>query len=91
MARGGGEHGSHGLVLGPDNMLYAVCGNFTAVPNDLVASSPHRKFADDLALPRMEDGNGFGAGAKTAGWLHRANGSEWSEYRVVFVGPAQHL
>lgn len=64
---GGGEHGSHGLVLGPDNMLYAVCGNFTAVPNDLVASSPHRKFADDLALPRMEDGNGFGAGAKPPG------------------------
>ena len=64
---GGGEHGSHGLVLGPDNMLYAVCGNFTAVPNDLVASSPHRNYADDLALPRMEDGNGFGAGAKPPG------------------------
>ncbi len=64
---GGGEHGSHGLVLGRDNMLYAVCGNFTAVPKDLVASSPHRNYADDLALPRMEDGNGFGAGAKPPG------------------------
>jgi putative heme-binding domain-containing protein len=64
---GGGEHGSHGLVLGPDKMLYAVCGNFTAVPKDLVASSPHRNYADDLALPRMEDGNGFGAGAKPPG------------------------
>jgi putative heme-binding domain-containing protein len=64
---GGGEHGSHGLVLGPDKMLYAVCGNFTAVPNDLVGSSPHRNYADDLALPRMEDGNGFGAGAKPPG------------------------
>ena len=64
---GGGEHGSHGLVLGPDNMLYAVCGNFTAVPQDLVSSSPHRNYADDLALPRMEDGNGFGAGAKPPG------------------------
>ncbi len=64
---GSGEHGSHGLVLGPDNMLYAVCGNFTAVPKDLVDSSPHRNYADDLALPRMEDGNGFGAGAKPPG------------------------
>jgi putative heme-binding domain-containing protein len=64
---GGGEHGSHGLVLGPDKMLYAVCGNFTAVPKDLVTSSPHRNYADDLALPRMEDGNGFGAGAKPPG------------------------
>jgi putative heme-binding domain-containing protein len=64
---GSGEHGSHGLVLGPDKMLYAVCGNFTGVPKDLVASSPHRNYADDLALPRMEDGNGFGAGAKPPG------------------------
>lgn len=64
---GSGEHGSHGLVLGPDNMLYAVCGNFTGVPKDLVPSSPHRNYADDLALNRMEDGNGFGAGAKPPG------------------------
>ena len=26
---GSGEHGAHGLVLGADKMLYAVCGNFT--------------------------------------------------------------
>lgn len=64
---GSGEHGSHGLVLGPDNMLYAVCGNFTGLPKDLVASSPHRNYGDDLALNRMEDGNGFGAGAKPPG------------------------
>jgi len=64
---GSGEHGAHGLVLGADQMLYAVCGNFTAVPNDLVASSPHRNYGDDLALKRMEDGNGFGAGAKPPG------------------------
>ncbi len=64
---GGGEHGSHGLVLGPDNMLYAVCGNFTGLPQDLTDTSPHRNYADDLALPRMEDGNGFGAGAKPPG------------------------
>jgi putative heme-binding domain-containing protein len=64
---GSGEHGSHGLVLGPDRMLYAVCGNFTGVPKDLATSSPHRSYADDLALPRMEDGNGFGAGAKPPG------------------------
>ncbi len=64
---GSGEHGAHGLVLGTDHMLYAVCGNFTGVPNDLVASSPHRNYGDDLALKRMEDGNGFGAGAKPPG------------------------
>lgn len=59
---GSGEHGSHALVLGPDKMLYAVCGNFTGLPKDLLPSSPHRNYADDLAMPRVEDGNGFGAG-----------------------------
>ncbi len=59
---GGGEHGAHGIVLGPDKMLYTVCGNFTEPPADLAASSPHRNYADDVVLKRAEDGNGFGAG-----------------------------
>ena len=59
---GSGEHGAHGLVLGADKMLYAVCGNFTKIPKDLVGSSPHRNYADDLAIRRIEDGNGFGSG-----------------------------
>jgi putative heme-binding domain-containing protein len=64
---GSGEHGAHALVLGADNMLYAVCGNFVGVPADLAPSSPHRNYGDDLALKRMEDGNGFGAGAQPPG------------------------
>ena len=59
---GAGEHGAHGIVLGPDKMLYIVCGNFTDPPTDLAASSPHRNYADDIVLKRAEDGNGFGAG-----------------------------
>jgi glucose/arabinose dehydrogenase len=62
-----GEHGSHGLVLGPDKMLYLVSGNFTKLPQDLSAHSPHKNYADDLLLGRMEDGNGFGAGNKPPG------------------------
>ncbi len=64
---GGGEHGAHGIVLGPDKMLYMVCGNFTGLPSELVPSSPHRNYADDLALHRAEDGNGFGAGKMPPG------------------------
>jgi putative heme-binding domain-containing protein len=64
---GAGEHGAHALVLGPDKMLYTVCGNFTGVPKDLAPSSPHRVYGDDLALKRMEDGNGFGAGKQPPG------------------------
>jgi putative heme-binding domain-containing protein len=64
---GAGEHGSHGVVLGPDKKLYIVSGNFTELPADLQATSPHKNYADDLALPRAEDGNGFGAGKKPPG------------------------
>ena len=64
---GAGEHGAHGIVLGPDKMLYIVCGNFVDVPNDLAPSSPHRVYGDDLALKRAEDGNGFGAGRQPPG------------------------
>ncbi len=64
---GSGEHGAHGIVLGPDQKLYIVNGNFTNVPVDVLASSPHRNYADDRILPRAEDGNGFGAGRKPPG------------------------
>ncbi len=63
----GGEHGSHNIVLGPDHKLYIVCGNFTKVPSDALASSPHRNFADDQLLPWADDGNGFGAGLHAPG------------------------
>jgi putative heme-binding domain-containing protein len=64
---GTGEHGAHGIVVGPDNKLYVVCGNFVDVPEDILPTSPHKNYADDQVLPRMEDGNGFGAGRKPPG------------------------
>ncbi len=64
---GPGEHGAHGIVLGQDKKLYVVCGNFVDVPDDILPTSPHKNYRDDLVLPRMEDGNGFGAGRKPPG------------------------
>jgi len=64
---GDGEHGAHGIVLGTDRKLYVVCGNFVDVPDDILPTSPHRHYADDVLIPRMEDGNGFGAGRKPPG------------------------
>lgn len=64
---GPGEHGAHGIVVGPDNKLYVVNGNFVDVPEDILPTSPHKNYADDQILPRMEDGNGFGAGRKPPG------------------------
>lgn len=64
---GNGEHGAHAIVQGPDGKLYIVCGNFIDLPNDLAPTSKVRHYADDTVLPRMEDGNGFGAGRKPPG------------------------
>jgi putative heme-binding domain-containing protein len=65
---GGGDHGAHAILLNPDKKhLNIVCGNFVDVPDDVLPTSPHRHYADDLVLPRAEDGNGFGAGRKPPG------------------------
>ncbi len=44
---GAGEHGAHGIVKGPDDHLYIVCGNFTGVPEDVSFASPHKNYAED--------------------------------------------
>jgi putative heme-binding domain-containing protein len=68
----GGEHGSHALVPGPDGKIYQVHGNFVRLPSDLTSTSPLRNYAEDLVLPRAEDGNGFGIGLKPpAGFVTR--------------------
>jgi len=62
-----GEHGSHGVLLGPDNRLYVVSGNFTKRPTDQSPDSPMFGYADDQLLPRANDGNGFGNGVLPPG------------------------
>ncbi len=64
---GSGEHGAHGIVAGPDNKIYTICGNFAQIPEDRAATSPVANYQDDRCLPRTEDGNGFGAGKKPPG------------------------
>jgi len=62
-----GEHGSHGMGIGPDKKLYVVSGNFTKVPLDILSSSPHKNYFEDQLLPRANDGNGFGIGVLPPG------------------------
>jgi putative heme-binding domain-containing protein len=59
---GEGEHGSHGMALGPDKKIYVVSGNFTKLPPDILFTSPLKNYADDQLLPRAADGRGFGNG-----------------------------
>ena len=52
---GGGEHGAHAIVLGPDQKLYLSHGNSTPLPEGIDPKSAYRHYAEDSLLPRIMD------------------------------------
>ena len=64
---GGGEHGAHAVVLGPDDALYLMQGNMVSLPEELADSSAHRNYAEDLLLERAWDPNGHAQGTLAPG------------------------
>ncbi|MBY0229175.1 MAG: c-type cytochrome [Gemmataceae bacterium] len=64
---GGGEHGPHGIALGPDGLLYVMNGNHTKVPEGLLPTSPHKNYREDILLPRQWDGGGHAVGILAPG------------------------
>ena len=57
--RQGGEHGIHGVVLGPDGKsLYLAGGNHSPIPSPETSSVP-RNYDEDQLLPRMIDSRGM--------------------------------
>ena len=77
---GGGEHGPHAVVLGPDKMLYVIAGNHTKLVEGVSPNSPHKNYAEDFVLPRQWDGNGHAAGILApGGHIYRTDfdGKNW--------------
>ena len=77
---GEGEHGYHGLALGPDKMIYMMNGNHTRVPENISDTSPHKNYQEDLVLPRQWDANGHAVGVMApGGYIVRtdAEGKKW--------------
>jgi glucose/arabinose dehydrogenase len=78
---GGGEHGAHAVLLGPDGKsLYVVVGDSTRMMSPLDASRVPRLWGEDHLLPRMPDGNGFMAGVLgPGGCIYRVDpdGKHW--------------
>lgn len=63
-----GEHGPHGLTLGPDGMIYCVVGNFSGADVTFAETSPTRNvYEGDLLDLKMEDPSGHAAGVKAPG------------------------
>jgi putative heme-binding domain-containing protein len=81
-----GEHGPHGVVLGPDNKLYVMNGNHTDVPEGLAADSPLRNYQEDLLLPRQWDGNGHAVGRYAPGGYVLRTDAEGKRWEIVLGG-----
>ncbi len=64
---GGGEHGTHGIVLGPDGKsIYFANGNHTELPENLNYSRP-LAIGEDHLITRLWDANGHAKGILAPG------------------------
>jgi putative heme-binding domain-containing protein len=82
----GGEHGGHGLALGPDGRIYVINGNHTNVPEGMAPSSPHRNYQEDHLLPRQWDGNGHATGRMAPGGYVLRTDAEGKTWELVLGG-----
>lgn len=63
-----GEHGAHGLTLGPDGKIYCVLGNHVQYAGEYASTSPLKNvYEGDLVGPRYEDPGGHAQGIKAPG------------------------
>lgn len=62
-----GEHGPHGLTLGPDGLLYIIVGNHAGPAGEVDPSSPYKNFYEGDLVPRYEDPGGHAVGVKAPG------------------------
>jgi putative heme-binding domain-containing protein len=87
---GGGEHGPHAVIPGPDhNSLYVVAGNATKL-TELAGSLVPRIWGEDEVLPHMPDGRGFMANETApGGCVYRIDpdGKSWTLVSMGYRNP----
>lgn len=62
-----GEHGAHGVRLGPDGMIYVALGSHVTAVGDTGEGETYRDTYEGDLLPRYEDPAGHGLGVKAPG------------------------
>lgn len=82
-----GDHGLHGLVLGPDGMIYLAVGNSVQLEGAVDPDSPYTNVCDgDLVQPRCEDPRGSEAGKAASGGMVLRTDIEGQSVQVVAGG-----
>ena len=62
-----GEHGPHGITLGPDGFIYVIIGNASGVAGEVAEFSPYATTYEAEIVPRAEDPGGHAVGVKAPG------------------------
>jgi len=88
IAKDGGEHGPHQVVLAPDGSLWVVGGNHCAPPEEAVRNSRVPAiWQEDIAFDRIWDPNGHAVGVMApGGWIARTDrdGKSWELMTIGF-------
>ena len=86
--QGGGEHGVHAILPGPDGKsIYVVVGDATKMVEPLAGSCVPKLWGEDHLLPRMPDGNGFMAGVLgPGGCIYKVDpdGKDWELFSTGY-------
>jgi putative heme-binding domain-containing protein len=84
---GGGEHGVHAVLPGPDGKsLYVVVGDATQMMKPLDGSRVPQLWGEDHLLPRMPDGNGFMRGVLGPGGCIYKTDPDGKHWELVSTG-----
>jgi putative heme-binding domain-containing protein len=88
--QGGGEHGPHAVVLGPDGKsLYVIAGNHTKLIDTDTTTVP-RLWGEDFIVPRQWDATGHAKGILApGGWTCRTD-KDGKKWELVSMGYRNH-